>query len=447
MNIKTYLDYEVILANTAQPVCFTVRCDAPRLNVPRPKPGAFCVVLDRSGSMSGAPLEKARHAAALAVRNLRAEDQFGLVVFDDEAQVLVPLQQATDKQAILSTIQQIHTRGSTNLTAGWSLGRDELKKSNPECARRLLLLSDGLLNVGITAPDQVKQLVAAGLENQAVRTSCLGFGNAYNEDLMTALAQATGGQFYDADTPEKMPAIFASELDGLQKITVQNLRIRLKALRFCDRLEQMGVYPAVTLPGGETEFMVGDLVSEEMRILCFKLDVLPLPWVQGQPVVSLAGEELLEMQLLWDEISETGIDSRQVTQTIRIQATVNADEVRVQTESIPWLSMQQAGKAIDEVTRQLDMGNFDAALRILQDTLIAFRKYGSDKAVAEAVQRLNQMLQQVQTGDFDTRHRKSSKYLSHSYRRMSSKEHWSGDANMPDFKKMPPPPPDEPKAT
>jgi Ca-activated chloride channel homolog len=85
MNISTHLDYEVILANRACPVCLAVHFEAPVIGQARPKPVAFCLVLDRSGSMAGEPLAKAKQAALLAVRNLRPEDNFGLVVFDDEA--------------------------------------------------------------------------------------------------------------------------------------------------------------------------------------------------------------------------------------------------------------------------------------------------------------------------------------------------------------------------
>jgi len=84
------------------------------------------------------------------------------------------------------------------------LGRDEIKKSPPDASRRLLLLSDGLLNRGIIDPQAVHQVVKEGLEQDQVRTSCLGFGSKYNEDLMTTMAQASSGQFYDAEAPERL---------------------------------------------------------------------------------------------------------------------------------------------------------------------------------------------------------------------------------------------------
>ena len=92
MKTEFLLDYPTILANQARPVHFAIRFEADLIGKPRPRPAAFCAVLDRSGSMAGSPLAHAREAAKVAVRNLRAGDRFSLVVFDDEARTVIPLQ-------------------------------------------------------------------------------------------------------------------------------------------------------------------------------------------------------------------------------------------------------------------------------------------------------------------------------------------------------------------
>jgi Ca-activated chloride channel family protein len=447
MNIKTYLDYQVILANQAQPVCFAVRFDAPIASKPRPTPAAFCLVLDRSGSMQGPPLSKAKQAALMAVRHLRPEDYFSLVVFDNEAQVLIPLQPARDKKdQFARIIERIEAGGSTNLTGGWSLGRDEVKKAPEGCSRRLLLLSDGQLNNGIVEPEAVRHIVASGLEKHRIRTSCLGFGDGYNEDLMTVLAQVTSGQFYDADSAEKFPAIFESELQGLQKLVVQNLRVRLKRLEFCDTIEPLGTCPAVQLPDGGTEYAVGDLVSGERRVLVFQLGVLPLPLVNGQPVASLEGERLLQVEIVWDEFGETEIVAQTLAQTVRIQATQDPAEVRLESEVIPWVALQRAGQTIEGATQHMDKGNVAEAVQMIQRNIELLKKYGPAAQIQEAVQQLQNLLAQVETGELSLRERKLSKYRSHSLRKMSSSELWSAQEAAPSFKQppLPPPPPAAP---
>jgi Ca-activated chloride channel family protein len=143
MKTTLFLDYPTILVNQSRPVHCAIQFQAEKFLNPRPQPAAFCIVLDRSGSMSGKPLSQAKEAAKLAVRNLRTNDEFALVVFASEARTVVPLQQVKNKADICATIDKINDGDSTNLTAGWMLGKDELAKSNPAAARRLLLLSDG----------------------------------------------------------------------------------------------------------------------------------------------------------------------------------------------------------------------------------------------------------------------------------------------------------------
>jgi Ca-activated chloride channel family protein len=323
------------------------------------------------------------------------------------------------------------------------LGRDELKKAAEGTSRRVLLLSDGQLNCGVVDPAAVRQVVTAGLQQHQVRTSCLGFGEHYNEDLMTAMAQASGGQFYDADQAEKFPAIFESELEGLQKLTVQNLRVLVRRLDFCDAVQPLGHYAGVDRPKGWTEFFIGDLVSSESRVVCFKLNVLPLPWVDGKPVVSLEGERLLEVEVLYDEIGEAEIISRSFAQVMRIQATQNPEEVRQKAEVIPWVAMQRAGQAMDAVTKLMDEEKAEQAVQALRQAIDDLNRYGPTTTTAEAIQQLQAMLHRLVSGEWSMRERKLSSYRSHSYLKMSSNELWSASEPAPQFKQPRPSTPDQ----
>lgn len=438
MKINLALDYRTILANQARPVHFALQFQAENMANPRPKAAAFCVVLDRSGSMEGKPLAHAKDATCVAIRNLRREDHFALVTFESTAQVVIPLQQCLAKQQLIDLVNKLGPAGSTNLTGGWMLGRDELKKAPTEASRRLLLLSDGLLNVGIVDPVQVRQIVATGLEADSVRTSSLGFGDQYDEKLLAELASCTNGQFYDADSPEKLPAIFAQELDGLQRLAVQNLRVRFKRLDFCESFQLLGDCPTLDLPDGRKEFAVGDLVSEEERVLCIALEVLPLPWVQGVPVVSLEGEKLAEVEILYDEIGAEGIVSKHHQQVVRVQATPNPDEVRVNETVVGWVAMQKAGLTIKRATDELSGGSPDKARSILQEALKFLSEHGAKEQVEPAIQMLNQLLRELEAGALSPRMHKLFKSSEHYARRSSSR--------LPPGFKYPsaPPPPNPP---
>jgi secreted protein with Ig-like and vWFA domain len=91
MNIERELDYKTILRNSSRPVHLVARLTAPAEPLTqRALPSAFTVVLDRSGSMGGAPIEHAKQACRDVIKNLRPEDCFSQVVFDSSAQVITP---------------------------------------------------------------------------------------------------------------------------------------------------------------------------------------------------------------------------------------------------------------------------------------------------------------------------------------------------------------------
>ena len=444
MKIDCRLDYSTILANHGRPVHLSVALTAGEAPAQaRKRSMAFCVVLDRSGSMAGPPLNQAKAACETVVRNLRSEDEFALVAFDDHAKVVIPLQRICDKSAALSAIREISDRGSTNLTAGWMLGQDELKKTSGDTARRVLLLSDGLLNVGITDPEQVSRIVADGLERGHIRTSTLGFGDQYDETLLERLATSSGGNFYDANSPEKLPAIFSAELEGLQKTAAQNVRLRVRKLTFCEDWQALASYYSVALPDGRTELSLGDLVSEESVTVIFQLEVLPLPLLpDGSPAASLEGEALMELEILWDDLTGGEIKSCVHRQTVRILATQNPEDVKINVDVIPGVAVQRTGKAMEEALREMQAGHSDQALAILREAVRQLQALGQEAQVAASVSRLEALIRQIEeNGTLDARSSKALRFTSSHMRRSKSHSLWTIDEQAPGYSQRSIPPP------
>ena len=127
------------------------------------------------------------------------------------------------------------------------------------------------MNRGIIDPAQVRRIVGGGLEKERIRTNCLAFGDSYNEDLLDELSKAASCALHDAASPEKFPAIFRQELESLLLLSAQNLRLGIRKLHYCSGLGLLTDYPFVALPKGGIEIMVGDLVSEEQRVLVLAL--------------------------------------------------------------------------------------------------------------------------------------------------------------------------------
>jgi Ca-activated chloride channel family protein len=398
---------------------------------------AFCAVLDRSGSMAGRPLDQAKAACAGIIRNLRATDQFALVAFDDRAEVVLPMGTVRDKPRAIEIVRRITDAGSTNLCAGWMLGRDELRKTDESTARRTLLLTDGFLNVGITEKDEVSRIVSDGLERSRIRTATLGFGDSYDENLLENLATISGGNFYDANSAEKLPAIFDSELEGLQRTACQNVRVRVRKLDFCESWNLYASFHSVPLPDGRIEISLGDLSSEESTALVFHLNVLPLPLMpDGTPAATLEGERVLEVEILWDDLTSPALTSRTHTQTIRILPTQDPADIRVNEDVIPTVATQCAGLAVDEATRAANDNKIREAIYILKQALEKIRSLGNEAKATDGIQALESLLLTIEVqGGLDARFSKASKFRSSHMRKMKSMAIWTLDESAPSYSK------------
>lgn len=438
MNIQARLDHATILANQGRPVHLALELLAPVSETSTRRPMAFCAVVDRSGSMKGEPLSKAKAACESIIRNLRSNDQFALVVFDQIAEVVLPMGTLTRKSAAIQAVRRIHDRGSTNLTAGWMLGRDELRKAPDSTTRRTLLLSDGCLNAGITAPDEVARIVSDGLERSRIRTATLGFGDGYDENLLERLAACSGGNFYDANSAEKLPAIFEAELEGLQRIACQNVRVRVRKLDFCENWVLFASYHSVALPDGRIEISLGDLTSEESATLVFHLDVLPLPILpSGEPVATLEGERLLELEILWDDLSTPELASRTHTQTIRILPTQNPADIRIDEDVIPAVATQCAGLAVEKATDAANKHETQKAVLILKEALAKLESLGNAAKAADGIEALRSLLSIIEEyGSLDARAAKSAKFRSSHMRKMKSMAAWTLDEEAPSYSMM-----------
>ena len=188
-------------------------------------PLRLALVVDRSGSMAGQKLRVARRCAAWLLDRRRATDEIALVTYDDHVDLLAPLAPANGRTH--DAVRRIEPGGSTNLSGGWLKGLEALQGANGDGVRKVILLSDGLANVGVTDGESLAALAAKGRE-QGIGTTTIGFGNDFDEKLMTAMADAGGGAAHFAETPDAAPGIFTQELEGLTQVVAQNVSIEIR---------------------------------------------------------------------------------------------------------------------------------------------------------------------------------------------------------------------------
>ena len=133
-------------------------------------PLQLALVVDRSGSMAGPKLAYAKRCASWLAGRLRPADRLALVDYDDRVRLLAPLA-PVDHAALARAIDSIHARGSTNLSGGWLKGFEELQRGDAAAVRKVLLLTDGLANQGITDPATLGSPPARAVTASARRRS------------------------------------------------------------------------------------------------------------------------------------------------------------------------------------------------------------------------------------------------------------------------------------
>ena len=173
------------------------------------------LVLDRSGSMEGEKMIRAREAAMFCVDQMLATDRLSVVTFDDRIEVLFPSEPVTNKQAMKDLISRVRARSSTALHEAWVRGGLTVSENMlDQGINRVVLITDGLANVGITNTDEIVTQ-AMGVFQRGVSTSTIGIGADFNEDLLMPMAQAGGGNAWHVVEPDDMQHIFQVELEGL----------------------------------------------------------------------------------------------------------------------------------------------------------------------------------------------------------------------------------------
>ena len=139
----------------------------------------LAIVLDRSGSMSGRPLEEAKICAKEIVKSLTVKDKVAIITYDNNIQVVAPLTSIEKRSELIAKISSIRSGGMTNLFGGWEAGAKQLEEdSSNDTLSRVLILSDGNANEGLTESSEICQML--NYTDQGISQPCPGI---FNEEL------------------------------------------------------------------------------------------------------------------------------------------------------------------------------------------------------------------------------------------------------------------------
>lgn len=225
------------------------------------------IVLDRSGSMQGKKLNDAREAVLKLLGKLSDKDRFGLVSYANGVVKHTGLVNVTpsERPRLKTLVRGIRAGGGTNLGAGLRMGIDTLLSAEKsDSLGKVLLISDGLANQGVTNPNALGAMASLAMEN-AFAVSTVGVGNDFNEQLMTLLADRGSGSYYYMENPSAFANVFETEFKQTRLIAASAVAVETPLSKGV-RLVKASGYP-IEQKDGYAVFHPGNIVSGQSRKL------------------------------------------------------------------------------------------------------------------------------------------------------------------------------------
>ncbi len=339
--------------STTLDVLVRITPPAPEKPIERPQLN-LGLVIDRSGSMQGQKIEYARQAASYAVEQLLPSDRVSITIYDDEVETLVPSTLANHKSHLLQQIKRIQVRNSTALHAGWVQGGNQVSQHlNSEHLNRVILLSDGLANVGETNPDVIASDVN-NLTKRGVSTTTMGIGNDYNEDLLEAMARSGDGNYYYIQSPEQLPSIFQQELLGLMATVGTNVTLGIEPQAGVELVEVLNQFEV----NQNGRFRLPNLVIGN-----------PVDVVLRLKVPAMTEEvDLCYFRLTWNTPEQPTEQKIRVSLRLPVVNAAQLEEFPFNSEVRQQAILMMTARAKKEAVKLVDGGNYDGAILVLQQT-------------------------------------------------------------------------------
>jgi Ca-activated chloride channel homolog len=316
----------------------------------------LAIVIDKSGSMDEKnKLTYVKKAVEHIIDNLDEGDYVSVVAYNHEVSVVQTSTPVSNKYALKEKVNSLRAGGYTNLSGGMLEGYDQLifKKGY---VNRVLLLSDGLANRGITdrylLGDKVRELN----RKEGIVISTFGVGNDFNEDLMTEIAEYGKGNYYYIRNSEQIPDIFAQELNGVRTLVGQSTKVKV---RFPDNylsLNKVYGYP-YDINGDEVTIDFKDIFSGQDKTVLLKFNIRKTPKTKIE----------FECELQYDDVAN---DFKRIRETEYCSIETVASKYEFEKgydESVQQsVALFESNDIMEQALKEADLGNYTKAKEHLE---------------------------------------------------------------------------------
>ena len=400
IQVRSELSSPIILEGTPETNYLKVSLSGQNVDSKKRVPINLAIVIDKSGSMSGQRIEKAREAAILAVNMLNENDTLSIVAYDSEARVIVPATKVDNRLRIIGLINEnIYAEGGTALFAGLSKGIKQVENQlTKDKVNRIILLSDGQANIGPSSVDELSQLaIIAAKKNIAITT--LGIGSDYNELLMSSIASYSDGNHVFVNNSADLENVFVHEFNDLMSAIAQDVVITIQLKNGVKPVRLLGRDGVIK--GNEITVKMNQLFSNQEKYVL--LEVIPDKGKVGQE------KTLAQVDLKYDNLLENKTENE--TQVVRISYTKDKKMVddAIHQDVIVETELQKVALENEKALELYNQGKRDEAQQLLRENGEALKAISaqsptmsmSDKERIENQARKNKTLaESVQKPDF-----------------------------------------------
>jgi Ca-activated chloride channel family protein len=336
------------------------------------------------------PLDYVQQAARAAVETLRRQDQCSLIAFANSARQLSPLLPAMHRAELLTAIDGLESTSlgdDTRLASGLALAAEALGGSNSNGdgkVRRILLLTDGFAADVEEAMDMAEKAVQAGIS-----ISTMGLGAEFNDALLVALADTSGGNAYLVKDAADIPELFAQELSASQSIVLRDLEIKLHCSGDVRLRRAFRIKPVISeirdplVSDKAFSLSLGDLNPQAPPVVLLELVVPP-----HQP-----GRYRLAQAML-AHVDARGLPGPKALVDLVVEVGTDPSEAPPVDPSV--MNVVETATAFNLQTQALadaqrgDLGSATAKLRAAATRLLNLGETGLAKATLEEAERLQQ---------------------------------------------------------
>ena len=358
VEVDTKLGQSVLPAGKAQRIYLRVALKGakPATNEER-TPVNVALVLDRSGSMEGEKLAQAKEAAIMALDRLAAEDVISIVTYDHTVDAAVPATKMTDRDRLVAKIRDMEAGGRTALYAGVEQGLREVKKflANDRI-NRVILLSDGLANVGPSTPAELGRLgqKAAG---DGVSITTIGLGLGYNEDLMARLAGASDGNHAFVEHPDQLVDIFNKEFGDVLSVVAQEITIIIECRSGFTPKRVLG--RDADISGQRVELKLNQVYGGQEKYAIVEIEV-----PAGQAVGEVS--DIASVDVGYTSMSSKAREAVKETVDGRFSDSAEEAEASIDKTVMTAVTTQIANETSEQAVMLRDQGDIAAAKELLE---------------------------------------------------------------------------------